>query len=226
MIQQSLGLVQAIYLSPLLLVKRTNDNPLVLVCSLPFRIIFNLFPRKFALRYQSDHKSKGSPNKAIKFDQWLKFPPIWFTWLWGWATLSASFSASIYRCYVKWPSMVFSVFSCTDFLQSLSQLKVVCHYVTCTSTYTYKSQCYSKNHSVSLYSVPVLSGNCINTFFLHLNNVFWIVRLAKFAFSSYERHKLVELSLESRINCRFANNIWDSEKTINRYICLPCQVIK
>lgn len=137
MIQQSLGLVQAIYLSPLLLVKRTNDNPLVLVCSLPFRIIFNLFPRKFALRYQSDHKSKGSPNKAIKFDQWLKFPPIWFTWLWGWATLSASFSASIYRCYVKWPSMIFSVFSCTDFLQSLSQLKVVCHYVTCTSTYTY-----------------------------------------------------------------------------------------
>lgn len=131
MIQQSLGLVQAIYLSPLLLVKRTNDNPLVLVCSLPFRIIFNLFPRKFALRYQSDHKSKG-------------FPPIWFTWLWGWATLSASFSASIYRCYVKWPSMIFSVFSCTDFLQSLSQLKVVCHYVTCTSTYTYKSQCYAK----------------------------------------------------------------------------------
>lgn len=165
MIQQSLGLVQAIYLSPLLLVKRTNDNPLVLVCSLPFRIIFNLFPRKFALRYQSDHKSKGSPNKAIKFDQWLKFPPIWFTWLWVWATLSASFSASNYRCYVKWPSMIFSVFSCTDFLQSLSQLKVVCHYVTCTSTYTYKSQCYAKNHSVSLYSVPVLSGNCINTFF-------------------------------------------------------------
>lgn len=90
-----------------------------------------------------------------------------------------------------------------------------------------KSQCYSKNHSVSLYSVPVLSGNCINTFFLHLNiNIFWIVRLAKFAFSTYERHKLVELSLESRTNCRFANNIWGSEKTINRYICLPCQVIK
>lgn len=73
MIQQSLGLVQAIYLSPLLLVKRTNDNPLVLVCSLPFRIIFNLFPRKFALRYQSDHKSKGSPNKAINGWNFLLF---------------------------------------------------------------------------------------------------------------------------------------------------------
>lgn len=63
--------------------------------------------------------------------------------------------------------------------------------------------------------------------FLHLNiNIFWIVRLAKFAFSTYERHKLVELSLESRFNCWFANNIWGSEKTINRYICLPCQVIR
>lgn len=144
MIQQSLGLVQAIYLSPLLLVKRTNDNPHVLVCSLPFRIIFNLFPRKFALRYQSDHKSKGSPNIVIKFDQWLKFPPIWFTWLWGWATLSASFSASIYRCYVKWPSMIFSVFSCTDFLQSSIMLHVhiLIHI---------RVNAMQKYHSVSLY---------------------------------------------------------------------------
>lgn len=171
MIQQSLGLVQAIYLSPLLLVKRTNDNPPVIVCSLPFRIIFNLFPRKFALRYQSDHKSKGSPNKAIKFDQWLKFPPIWFTWLWGWATLSASFSASLYRCYVKWPSMVFSVFSCTDFLQSLSQLKVVCHYVTCTSTYTYKSQCYAKKIIVFLYTVYLYSQETASTHFFYI----WIM---------------------------------------------------
>lgn len=80
---------------------------------------------------------------------------------------------------------------------------------------------------VFLYTVYLYSQETASThFFLHLNNVFWIVRLAKFAFSSYERHKLVELSLESRINCRFANNIWGSEKTINRYICLPCQVIK
>lgn len=101
------------------------------------------------------------------------------------------------------------------FLQSLSQLKVVCHYVTCTTTYIYKSQCYAKNHSVSLY---LYSQENASTHFLHLNNVFWIVRLAKFAFLTYERHKLVELSFESRINCRFANNIWGSEKTINRYI--------
>lgn len=120
--------------------------------------------------------------------------------------------------------MIFSVFSCTDFLQSLSQLKVVCHYVRCTTTYIYiRVNAMQKNHSVSLY---LYSQETASTHFLHLNNVFWIVRLAKFAFSTYERHKLVELYLESRINCWFANNIWGSEKTINRYICLPCQVIK
>lgn len=124
----------------------------MLVCSLPFRIIFNLFPRKFALWYQSDHKSKGSPNKAIKFDQWLKFPPIWFTWLWGWGTLSASFSASIYRCYVKWPSMIFfssflyrpfTIILLTKSKSGKVILKVVCLYVTCTY-YACNSQCGAK----------------------------------------------------------------------------------